>query len=170
MSEPPSPPADWYTDPQKPDQRRYWDGQQWTEHTAPIGAPPEDVERLRRGFEHFAATGEFLAENVHADFVWDMSTFRGWPEQQTYLGLEGARQFNSEWAGAWDDWEIEAEDYIDAGERIVVILRQRGRSKATGVPVDMRLGQVWTLQDGQGIRMQMYATPEEALEAAGLQE
>ena len=130
----------------------------------------EDIERLRRGFEHFAATGEFLAENVHADFVWDMSTFRGWPEQQTYLGIEGARQFNTEWAGAWDDWEIEAEDYIDAGERIVVVLRQRGRSKATGVPVDMRLGQVWTLQDGQGIRMQMYASPEEALEAAGLSE
>lgn len=40
MPEPPSPPADWYADPQKPDQRRYWDGQQWTEHTAPIGAPP----------------------------------------------------------------------------------------------------------------------------------
>ena len=49
----------------------------------------ENIERLRRGFEHFAATGEFLAENVHADFVWDMSTFRGWPEQQTYLGHRG---------------------------------------------------------------------------------
>jgi hypothetical protein len=60
--------------------------------------------------------------------------------------------------------------YIDAGEWIVVVLRQRGRSKATGVPVDIRLGQVWTLQHGQGIRMQMYASPEEALEAAGLSE
>ena len=89
----------------------------------------DDVERFRRGFEHFAATGEFLAENVHPDFVWDMSTFRGWPEQPTYLGIEGARQFHSEWAGAWDDWEIEAEDDIDAGERIVVVLRQRGRSR-----------------------------------------
>jgi ketosteroid isomerase-like protein len=97
-----------------------------------------------------------------------MSTFRGWPEQQTYSRIEGARQFNAEWAGAWDDWELEVEDYIDAGERVVVLLRQRGRSKATGIPVEMRLGMVWTIQDGQGIRMQMYASPEEALEAAGL--
>jgi ketosteroid isomerase-like protein len=130
----------------------------------------ENVKRLRRGFEHFMATGEFLAENVHADFVWDMSTFRGWPDRQTYQGIEGAMEFLAEWAEAWDDWEVEVEDYVDAGERVVVLLRQRGRSKATGVPVEMHFGQVWTMQDGQGVRMHMYASPEEALEAAGLRE
>jgi ketosteroid isomerase-like protein len=130
----------------------------------------ENVDRLRHGLEHFMATGEFIVQDFHADFVWDMSTFRGWPEQQTYSGIEGARQFSAEWAGAWNDWGIEVEDYIDAGERVVVLLRQRGRSKATGIPVEMRLGQVWTIQDGQGIRMQMYASTEEALKAAGLRE
>jgi hypothetical protein len=70
-----------------------------------------------------------------------MSTFRGWPEQQTYAGIEGAMQFNADWAEAWDDLEFEVEDYIDAGEeRVVTIVHQRGRSKATGVPVEMRLG------------------------------
>ena len=48
--------------------------------------------------------------------------------------------------------------------------RQRGRSTATGVLVEMHFGQVWTTRGGQGIRMQMYASPEEALEAAGLSE
>ena len=37
-------------------------------------------------------------------------------------------QFIAEWADAWDGWEMEPEDYIDAGERVVVILAQRGRS------------------------------------------
>jgi SnoaL-like domain len=86
----------------------------------------ENVEVVRRGYEQWLATGELLPEITHPDFAWDMSTFRGWPEQQTYPGIEGARQFNADWAGAWDDWEIEAEDYIDAGDRIVVVLRQRG--------------------------------------------
>jgi SnoaL-like domain len=72
--------------------------------------------------------------------------------------------------GAWDDWEIEVEDYLDAGERVVVLLHQRGRAKVTGIPVEMRLGQVWTIEDGKSIWMQMYASPEEALEAAGLPE
>jgi ketosteroid isomerase-like protein len=130
----------------------------------------QNVEIIRRGYEYWSTTGELLPENVHADFVWDMSTFRGWPEQQSYLGIEGTRQFLAEWDDAWDDWEVEVEDYIDAGERVVAIVRQRGRSKATGVPVDMHFAQVWTIRDGQQIRMQMYASPDEALEAAGLSE
>ncbi len=94
----------------------------------------------------------------------------GWPEQQIYAGPEGAMQFMAEWADAWDNWEMEAEEYIDAGERVVVIVNQRGRSKATGIPVEMRFGQVWTLRDGQAIRMQLYADPDEAIKAVGLSE
>lgn len=126
----------------------------------------ENVEIIRRGYERWKATGEVRA---HPDFVWDVSKL-GWPEQQIYSGAEGANQFNAEWAEAWDDWELEAENYFDAGERVVVIVNQRGRSKATGIPVDMRFAQVWTLRDGQGIRMQMYASPEEAIRAVGLPE
>ena len=124
----------------------------------------ENVEIIRRGYAHFIATGRIRA---HADLVWDVSRL-GWPDQQIYPGIEGAMRFNAEWADAWDDWELEVEDYLDAGERVVVILNQRGRSKATGIPVDMRFAQVWTLEDGQGIRMQMYASVDEALEAVGL--
>ena len=126
----------------------------------------ENVEVMRRGWKHFEATGEFL---VAVDFVWDVSNL-GWPDQQVYSGPEGANQFNAEWADAWDDWHLEVEDLIDAGERVVAIVNQRGRSKATGIPVDMRFAQVWTLRDGQGVRMQMFASVEEALETARLRE
>ncbi len=124
------------------------------------------MEIIRRGWEHWVATGEIRA---HADFVWDVSHL-GWPDQQIYQGAEGARQFLAEWADAWDDWELEVEDRIDAGDHVVAIMTQRGRSKATGIPLEMRFAQVWTLRDGQAIRMQMYASPEEALAAVGLSE
>jgi len=124
----------------------------------------ENVEVIRGGYEHFAVTGRVLAV---PDLVWDVSKL-GWPEQQIYSGPEGADQFMADWADAWDDWELEVEDYVDAGARVVVIVNQRGRSKGSGVPVDMRFAQVWTLRDGAGIRMQMYASVDEALEAAGL--
>ena len=52
-------------------------------------------------------------------------------------------QFIAEWAGAWHDWEMEAEDYIDAGERGL----QFGRDR------DLR---------AQGLALQ--AMPEEGLE------
>ena len=76
----------------------------------------------------------------------------------------------ADWLEAWDDWELELEGVRDAGEVVVAIVLQRGRSKATGLPVDMHFGQVWQVRDGKNLRMRMYASPDEALEAAGLSE
>jgi ketosteroid isomerase-like protein len=128
----------------------------------------ENVELVRESYERFQATGEFDPELVAPEFVWDMSTFRGWPGQQEYRGVEGARQFLDEWLEAWDDWELSLEDLHDAGGQIVAIVRQQGRSKAAGLPVDMTFAQMFTLRDGKQVRMQMYAQPSEALQAAGL--
>ena len=126
----------------------------------------ENVEVIRAGYEHFAVTGRVQAV---PELVWDVSKL-GWPEQQIYSGPEGADQFMADWADTWDGWELEVEEYVDAGERVVVIVNQRGRSKGSGVPVDMRFAQVWTLRDGAGIKMEMYASVDEALEAVGLSE
>jgi ketosteroid isomerase-like protein len=127
-----------------------------------------NVEVIRRGYEHFAATGDMHGEITTPDFVWDMSKFRGWPEQQTYEGVEGARSFLRDWTEAWDDWSIELVELHDAGEQVVAVMHQRGRSKTTGLDVDMSFAQVWTVRDGKQARMEMYAEAAEALEAVGL--
>jgi ketosteroid isomerase-like protein len=129
----------------------------------------ENVETVRRGYRHVIETGELLEEIIHPDFVWDMSTFGNWPERQTYDGVEGARTFLADWTSAWEDWRLEVREILDAGdEDVVVIGHQSGRSKATGLPVDMDFAQVWTLSDGREIRMRMYADPAEALRVVGL--
>ena len=130
----------------------------------------ENVELVRRGYERFAATGQFVADIASPDFVWDMSNFHGWPEQQTYEGAEGAQRFLDEWTSAWDDWELEVDAFHDAGDKVVVLVRQQGRSKAAGMPVEMSFAQVWTFRAGKQTRMEMYSDREEALEAAGLGE
>lgn len=129
------------------------------------------MELVRERFEHFVATGDIDDGWYAADFVWDMSTFRGWPEQKHYRGASGIREFLADWLGAWDDWRLELDALHDAGDdRVVTVSRQYGRSKSTGLDVTMHFGQVWTLRDGLYVRMQMYATPEEARLAAGLRE
>ena len=128
----------------------------------------ESVEIVRRGWEHFLATGELLEEIVAPDFKWDMSTFAGWPEQLVYVGVDGARSFLRDWTDAFDGWTIELQALHDAGDRVVSVCRQQGRSKTTGMPVEMLFGMVWTLRDGMQTRMEMYADPGEALRAAGL--
>jgi ketosteroid isomerase-like protein len=130
----------------------------------------ENLEIVRIGYERYAATGEFTDNIATADFVWDMSNFHGWPEQQVYEGADGARAFLREWMDAWENWEIEIDALHDAGDRVVALLRQRGRSKAAGMPVEMFFAQVWTLRDGKEARMEMYSDAAEALEAAGLSE
>jgi ketosteroid isomerase-like protein len=130
----------------------------------------ENVELVRRGLTHRQATGDFLEEIIAPDFVWDMSKFTGWPERQVYGGIEGARSFIRDWTDAWDGWEFEAEEFHDAGEQVVVVSRQHGRSKATGMPVDMSYAQVFTVRGGKQVRMEMYASRAEALKAAGLEE
>ena len=130
----------------------------------------DNLEVQRRGYEHLINTGELLEEIVDPEFVWDMSTFGAWPERQTYEGIEGMREFLATWVGAWDDWELIVEELHPAGDKVVAVVRQRGRAKATGLPVDMHFGQVWTFRDGKQLRMEMYATPDEALRAAGLED
>ncbi len=60
--------------------------------------------------------------------------------------------------------------FHDAGDKVVAIVRQRGKSKAGGLPVEMAFAQVWTMRDGKTSRMEAYANPAEALEAVGLSE
>jgi len=128
----------------------------------------ENVDAVRAGYERSAATGE-LGQDWTADFVWDVSNLH-WPGQQTYGGADGAQAFLAEWAESWVDWELEPTSFHDAGDQVVVLLRQRARSKSTGMPVEMSFAQVWSFRDGLRSRMEMYADPDEALAAAGLSE
>ncbi|MBW3665186.1 MAG: DUF2510 domain-containing protein [Actinobacteria bacterium] len=47
------PDAAWYADPQHPGQLRWWNGNRWSEHTAPGTPPPgyaRDSEEVGNGF------------------------------------------------------------------------------------------------------------------------
>jgi hypothetical protein len=65
---------------------------------------------------------------------------------------------------------MRADEFIDAGEHVVVRVHQEGRGVGSGVPV---MGTYWylvRLRDGKGVSMEICASREQALEAAGLSE
>ena len=75
------------------------------------------------------------------------------------------------WTEPYDDWSMAVDEVLDAGgDRVVTLLRQRGRIRGSDAEVEMRYGMVYTVESGKIRRMQMYVTPEEAIEAAGLSE
>jgi len=130
------------------------------------------VDILLGGYEWFRVNGSFPAHLATADFVWDMSHFVGYglSEREVYEGAQGADDFFAEWGSACDDWEVEIEALHDLGDKVLAIVKQRGRSKLSGVPVEMLMAMLWTFRDGKEARMDMYSDPSEALKAVGLEE
>jgi len=85
----------------------------------------------------------------------------------------GTRYGRKAFAGirdAYDDVRVEPEEFIDAGDDVIVIARIKGTGRASGVDVDWRQGYIWTIRDGKGVRFRWFSDPDQALEAAGLRE
>ena len=88
----------------------------------------------------------------------------------TYRGHEGLRAFDRDLRLAFENFETTYEELIDAGERVVSVSRYRARGRG-GIEVDgpLQFG-VWTIRDGKITRVAWFATRDEAVESAGLQE
>ena len=86
-----------------------------------------------------------------------------------YRGHDGAREF---FRMIGDVFEELAYDVLDVHEvdadRVLVIVRLRGRGRGTGLELDREAGHLWTLRGERPVRMQGFASPEEARAAAGL--
>jgi ketosteroid isomerase-like protein len=91
-------------------------------------------------------------------------------EEGPFYGLDSIRDNIEHWASAWDDFEVTTEEILDAGDRVVVTARHRGRGRVSGATVDARFYLVYTLRDGKVTHADEYAERAEALEAAGLSE
>ena len=130
----------------------------------------ENVEIVRRlndvyNQRAFAENSEML----DPEFVWDVSRLE-LPESASYMGEEGFLSFFESWAEGFASDQVEAEEIVDAGDRVVVMVRHSGRGRTSGVEVDQRYAMVWTVRDGRAMRMDLYPTRAEALKAVGLKE
>ena len=74
------------------------------------------------------------------------------------------------WASAFDELKVTFEEIIDAGDQVVVVAHHKGRGQASGVEVDTRFYEVYTLRQGKVSRVDEYIERAEALEAVGLSE
>jgi ketosteroid isomerase-like protein len=128
----------------------------------------ENVEIVRNAVERFKASGEMSPETATTDVAWhDPPDF---PDAKVHFGVEGVIEALGAWANAWSEWQIELDDYVDAGERVLVRGRQWGRGKDTGVRVEQPLCLVYLLRDGMVIEVRAFFDEQQALEAAGLRE
>jgi ketosteroid isomerase-like protein len=73
------------------------------------------------------------------------------------------------WGDTMDEVRFEVDELVDAGERVVAVTRLVARSHTTGLEFEQGVAMVWTLRDGLAVRLDPYATREEALRDVGLE-
>jgi ketosteroid isomerase-like protein len=127
---------------------------------------PENPKILRRAFpESGPADVEALLSILDDDVEWDY--VGAFPDIRTAHGPAEVRSFLMGWSEAFDDFGFQAEEMIDAGDSVVVLLRQWGSGKETGAKAESRTWQVFDFRGGKIVHCRGYETKAEALEAAG---
>jgi ketosteroid isomerase-like protein len=135
-----------------------------------LGMSQENVEPVRRLFEA-ASDGDVGSLFQAADP--DCLVYPRLDEPDAareYRGLDGLMEYLTNWYGQWDEYESEPLEIIDAGEHVLVIARERGRVKRTGLEVVEDFWHSFVLRGGKFLEWHMYGSREEALEALGLSE
>ena len=96
-----------------------------------------------------------------------LSTFLA---SMVYRGHEGIREWYAETNEPWAQLQAEAERFVAAGDRTVVIVALHARVSGSEIDVAARIAHVVTVRDGRILRLDGYDEPDKALAAVGLAE
>lgn len=118
-----------------------------------------NVELVRGIYDAFA-TGDVPAVlgAMSPDIVWNEADSHPYADGNPYVGpqavLEGVF---ARCIGEWDNFAVQIDELLDAGDTIVALGRYTGTYKATGKPQNTQLVHVWRIKDGKIARFQQHA-------------
>ena len=93
------------------------------------------------------------------DIVWNPI------EELPTQGHDAVRASLARWKAEWDDYEVLPEEFVDRGDRVLATVRVRGRGRGSGVAIDARFYDLYTLRDGKIVRMDQFTERSQALDA-----
>jgi ketosteroid isomerase-like protein len=94
--------------------------------------------------------------DMHDDIEWQQA--QGLPHGGTYRGLAEVRRnvfdpLDRDW---WSEFAAAPDEFLDAGEEVVVLGRYRGVAKETGRRLDVPFVHIWSLRDGKAWRFRQF--------------
>ena|SRR5258707_119349 len=104
----------------------------------------------------------------HADAEYHASSDD--PDSEVHRGIDAIRKQFARWEAAYPDLKVEPLEAKDAGEQVFLWVRFVGHGAASGLPIDMELAHVLTLEDGRVRRLEEFTDRADALKAMGLVE
>jgi ketosteroid isomerase-like protein len=130
-------------------------------------AQVSNIELVRSMFEAYGTSApEGAFDFMHPEIQYDL-TVR--PDGKVWHGHAGVRSAMLEWTSTWEGWEMDVEDYLDAGhDRVVVLWNERGRAKGSGVPLVQAGTTVCTVREGLIVAMVVNVDRDATLRGLGL--
>ena len=124
----------------------------------------ENVEIVRRSYDHLSRTGDFLWDLVDPNVeVHDPPSL---PDAEVRHGHAGLRAGLASVKDSFDGIAFDVEGIYDAGDDVVVFVRMHARGKDSGVELDVAVAHLITLGNGKLTIIRAMGR-EEAMEAAG---
>jgi ketosteroid isomerase-like protein len=131
----------------------------------------ENVNVVRELVEAFTAGDVERAAQLVDPEVEFLGTVGGLQEGQVARGLaQIAEVFEDQDLEAWEERRLEPEEFIDAGDDVVVLLHEYRRGRGSGVELETKTAVVVAVSGGRVVRIQGYMDRDAALKAAGLSE
>jgi ketosteroid isomerase-like protein len=124
-----------------------------------------NVEAIKRAYRR-VGRDDFsgLPELIHPDVV--VRDRPESPDPRTYRGQAGVREALASSEESFEDFRLDAEEFIGVGDYVVVVLMMRGTGRGSGVTVEERIAHQWKLSEGKAVAMQVYSDPEDAVRDA----
>jgi ketosteroid isomerase-like protein len=127
--------------------------------------------------EDFASTalaleglGLSIDDDVEVKLVASGMALPDLPAGTSLRGPDGFLAFWRAWLEPWEDLDYEYGNFTQSGDDVVMDIALSAHGRESGIPVHVRVSQVWTVRDGKVARLLVFDTRDEALEAAGLSE
>src|SRR5437870_3133806 len=113
----------------------------------------QNLDILRRA-NTLANTGDWKALFALFDPDVELRDLQHAPDlPEVVRGIEGFRVMAAHWVEAYDDFGVEAYEYIDADPWVVIDVRWYGKGKGSGAPVGVRAADAAEFRDGKIARV-----------------
>ena len=129
----------------------------------------ENVDLARRLIEAANRRDfEAIAEGMDPLIEWNDQ--RELPGAASHHGVEAALRHLRAVFEDMADFRTEAQQFVEAGEHVVITSRVSAKGQASGAPIERVNFAVNEYRAGRLVRVSIYGTKAEALKAVGLQE